>query len=170
MSGSAAAPPSRQAATVVGMHRVPLVLAAALLGLASANGLSAQDAAPGPFALVAQRRGQEAVRVPPRALAVIPERHTGRLIRFIDELDAIEPQFDDFARGMGLGGDSAIQLRTVEARIPVFVPKTEATISTLLQVPLGARMEIEGVLVERASRYLLLASDVRPTSRRRQGR
>lgn len=132
--------------------------------------LAAQSGEDGPFALLAARQGQEAVRLPPRALAVIPERHTGRLIRFVDELAAIDPQFDDFARGMGLGGESAIQLRTVEARIPVFLPKTETTIATMLQVRLGSRLAVEGLLVERGSRYLILATDVRPTARGRRRR
>jgi hypothetical protein len=101
------------------------------------------------------------VGVPPRALAVIPERHTERLIRFVDELAAIEPQFDDFARGVGLNGSVAIQLRTRETSVPIFVAKTDATISTVLQLRLGAPVEVTGLLIERGNRYLVLASEIR---------
>lgn len=104
------------------------------------------------------------VGIPPRALAVIPERHTGRLIRFVDELAAIEPQFDDFARGVGLSGSVAIQFRTRETNVPIFVAKTDATISTVLQLRLGAPIEVTGLLIERGNRYLLLASEVRSTA------
>jgi len=123
-----------------------------------------------PFDTLRRFRSQQPVRVPPRALAVIPERHTGRLLVVVDELDAFEPQFDDLARGLGLTGESAIQLRTAEARIPVFVPKTEGNISTLLQVPIGTSLAMTGLLIPRAGRYILLASDVRPISRRRSRR
>ncbi|HJK97979.1 MAG TPA: hypothetical protein RMF84_12190 [Polyangiaceae bacterium LLY-WYZ-14_1] len=123
-----------------------------------------------PFAGLAAVREQVPVRVPPRALAVIPERHLGRRLLLVDELDGFEPQFDDVARGLGLSLTNAIQLRTKEARLPVFVPKTEETIATLLQVPVGTRLGLTGLVVTRAGRYLFLASDVRPASRSRRRR
>ncbi|MGE3635702.1 MAG: hypothetical protein AB7P00_37705 [Sandaracinaceae bacterium] len=116
---------------------------------------------PDPFADARALQGSEAL-VPPRALAVIPERHTGRRLRVIDELSRIEPQFDDLARGAGMSPARAIQLRTREANIPIFVEKTDATVSTVLQLELGARIEVRGVLLERGGRYLLVASSVRP--------
>ncbi len=114
-----------------------------------------------PFAVLSAHRG-EASPVPPRALAVIPERHTDRLLRFVDILVAIDPQLDDLATGAGLDGRHAVQLRTQEARVPVFVRKDEASIATLLQLPMGSRIQVTGVLVPRGSRYLFLASEVRP--------
>ncbi len=137
----------------------------AALALALAAGAAAQAPAPGdPFAAVASATGSE-VQVPPRALAVIPERHTGRRLRMIDELARIEPQLDDLARGAGLTSARAIQLRTREANLPIFVAKTEATISAVLQLELGAPIEVRGVLLDRGGRYLFIASSVRPTAR-----
>ena len=146
--------------------RILLVLAAwGLVGSVSV----AQDASD-PFAVLSARQNANAAPVPPRALAVIPERHTGRLIRMVDVLVAIDPQFDDVATGAGLDGGRAIQLRTREARVPIFVQKNDASIATLLQLPIGSRVEVRGVLVSRGSRYLFLASEVRPAPQRRRQR
>jgi len=120
---------------------------------------------PDPFEVVRRLQGTDAMRIPPRALAVIPERHTDRRIQMVDVLVAIDPQFDDLATGFGLDVRRAIQLRTREARVPIFVAKTESAVSTLLQLAMGSRVEVEGVLIARGSRYLLLASSVRPASR-----
>lgn len=98
--------------------------------------------------------------VPPRALAVIPERHAGRMLVVEDYLIRVEPQFDDLARGLGLDSRRAIQFRTRDANIPFFVAKTPATITVMLQVEINARLEMTGALVERGGRYLFLASDV----------
>jgi len=143
-------------------------LAATLSAIALIIGsaaLHAQDVPPpppgeDPFAALRNTTGQAAL-TPPRALAVIPERHVGRLLRVQDVLLAIDPQFDDLSRGAGLDGRRAIQLRTREANIPIFVAKTQASIATVLQLEVGGRIEVEGVLVERGSRYLFLASVVR---------
>ena len=118
-----------------------------------------------PFAALRNPSGAP-VLVPPRALAVIPERHTGRSIRVVDVLTGIDPQFDEAARSAGLTPQRAIQLRTREANVPIFVAKTETTISTVLQLELGSPIEVRGVLVERNGRYLLLASEVRTSARR----
>jgi hypothetical protein len=126
--------------------------------------LRAQDRAEPFQALRRQGQGQPAL-VPPRALAVIPERHTGRMLRMVDVLVAIDPEFGDAARTAGLGAEGAIQLRTREARVPIFVEKSESTIATLLQLPIGARVEVTGVLVERSNQYLFLAAGVRPATR-----
>jgi hypothetical protein len=136
--------------------------------LTAALAVQAQDTAESldPFAVLAAHRGQSPAQVPPRALAVIPERHTGRVIRIRDVLDRIEPQLDDLAAGAGLSGARAIQIMPREARVPVFVEKTGANISTLLQIPLGTEIEITGVLVARGSRYLFFASEVRPAPQR----
>ncbi len=128
----------------------------AAIAMTPAAGAQASD----PFAILRATTGTP-VPVPPRALAVIPERHTGRLIRVVDLLERIEPQFDDLARGVGLASLIAIQLRTREANIPIFVAKSDATISTVLQLRLGAPVEVTGLLVERGNRYLMLASEVR---------
>jgi hypothetical protein len=114
-----------------------------------------------PFAVL-RNVGGTAVATPPRALAVIPERHTGRLLKLTDVLAAVDPQFGDVARGAGLDGRRAIQLRTRDANMPVYVAKSESTIATVLQLEIGARIEIEGVLIERGGYYLLLARSVRP--------
>jgi len=148
--------------------RILLVLAAwGLVGSVSV----AQDASD-PFAVLSARQNANAapVPVPPRALAVIPERHTGRLIKMVDVLVAIDPQLDDVATGAGLDGGRAIQLRTREARVPIFVQKNDASIATLLQLPIGSRVEVRGVLISRGSRYLFLASEVRPAPQRRRER
>ncbi|UJR80343.1 hypothetical protein [Sandaracinus amylolyticus] len=113
-----------------------------------------------PFGILRETSGAP-VPVPPRALAVIPERHTGRAIRLVDELERIEPQFDDLAVGAGLSSRIAIQLRTREANVPIFVAKSDASIATVLALRLGAPIEVTGVVVERGGRYLMLASDVR---------
>ncbi len=134
---------------------------AAVLALLGAAGASAQAA--DAFELLRSQSGTP-VTVPPRALAVIPERHTGRLIRVTDELQRIEPQFDDLARGAGMTSLTAIQLRTREANIPIFVAKNDATIATVLGLRLSGQIEVTGILVERGNRYLFLASDVRPAS------
>lgn len=144
--------------------RRPVALAAAVACALSPVAAFAQDPVD-PFAVLRQPRPAQAAPVPPRALAVIPERHTGRLIRVVDELIALEPQFDDLATGAGLDGRRAIQLRTREARIPIFVAKSDASIATLLEIPIGALIEVEGILVERGSRYLLIASSVRARPR-----
>lgn len=160
------------------MKRWPLVLLACLLAvlssisLAASDATRAQDSAQGssadPFAalLVGVGVADPAAMVPPRALAVIPERNTGRRVRITDVLTAIDPQFDDIARGMGLTGQRAIQLRTREASLPIFVAKTQSTIATLLQVPLGATIEVQGVVIERSGHFVLLASSVRQASTR----
>lgn len=122
-----------------------------------------------PFATLRALRGRP-VTVPPRALAVIPERHTGRRVRLTDVLERVVPQFDDFARGAGLTPREAIQLRTREANIPIFVAKNETNVSTVLQLAIGARIEVRGVLIERGGRYLFLASDVRPVPARSSSR
>ncbi len=158
------------------MKRLPLVLlvcSLAVLSVASLSlgfGSSAQDAPPSstPDPFVSLLAGIDVAgspaAVPPRALAVIPERNTGRRIRVADVLTAIEPQFDDIARGMGLTGQRAIQLRTREANMPIFVAKTQTTIATLLQVPMGATIEVQGVVIERSGHFVLLASSVRQAS------
>lgn len=130
------------------------------------SGVATAQQPDNPFDAVSNARGSE-VLVPPRALAVIPERHTGRRLRMIDQLSRIEPQFDDLARGAGLTATRAIQLRTREANIPIFVRKTDATVSTVLQLDLGAQIEVRGVLIERGGRYMFVASSVRPTNGRR---
>ncbi len=119
-----------------------------------------------PFAPLSAMRG-EAAPVPPRALAVIPERHTGRLVRVVDALVAIDPQFGDIARGAGLSGRVAIQFRTREAHVPMFVPKTDTMISTMLQIPIGATIEVEGLLIDRDGSFFFLASQVRASARGR---
>jgi hypothetical protein len=137
-----------------------------LLAIGTASIALAQDATGvDPFGVLGAHRGS-ASPVPPRALAVIPERHTDRLLRFVDVLVAIDPQFDDLATGAGLDGRRAIQIRTQEARVPIFVRKDEPSVATLLQVPIGARVQVTGVLVPRGSRYLFLASEVRPAPTR----
>lgn len=134
------------------------ILAIVVCAAAGAQRADAQTS--DPFGILRTASGT-AVTVPPRALAVIPERHTSRLIRVVDELVRIEPQFDDLARGVGLTSLIAIQLRTRETNIPIFVAKSDATISTVLQLRLGAPVEVTGLLVERGNRYLMLASEVR---------
>jgi hypothetical protein len=143
---------------------VALALASASILALAARPSSAQRPRD-PFALLESTSGS-AVLVPPRALAVIPERHTGRRLRMVDTLERIEPQFSALARSAGLTAERAIQLRTREANVPIFVAKSEASVSTLLQLDLGSRVEVRGVLVEREGRYLFLASHVRPSSRR----
>ena len=150
----------RRIAPSLALLALALLAAAISLPLA-ARPLAAQSA--DPFDLLRSATGTP-VTVPPRALAVIPERHMGRLIRLVDDLVRIEPQFDDLARGVGLSGAHAIQLRTREANIPIFVAKTDATISTVLQLRLGTDIEVTGILLERGSRYLMLASEVRASS------
>lgn len=154
------------------MHRLRIggwtaaLLVAAILCVAVVLPFGAADAVAqtaDPFELL-RTQGGAPVTVPPRALAVIPERHTGRLLRVTDELDRIVPQFDDLARGAGLSSLVAIQLRTREANIPIFVAKTDAAISTVLAIRLGAPIEFTGLLVERGNRYLFLASEVRPAA------
>ncbi|MCS6799195.1 MAG: hypothetical protein NZ898_11830 [Myxococcota bacterium] len=123
-----------------------------------------------PFAPLRAVRPGDVVRVPPRALALIPERHVGRMVRFVDELVAIEPVFDEVATAAGLDVRRAVQLRTREARIPIFVAKTEAVIATLLDARMGASLEIEGLLVERTGRFHLLAATVRTRASTATGR
>lgn len=151
-------------------HRPPAVaLAATLCAITLALGaaaIRAQDAPPpppgdDPFAALRASTGDAAL-TPARALAVIPERHVGRRLRVQDVLLAIDPQFDDLSRGAGLDGRRAIQLRTREANLPIFVAKNQTSIATVLQLEIGGRIEVEGMLVERGSRYLFLASVVRP--------
>lgn len=108
------------------------------------------------------------VLVPPRALAVIPERNTGRRLRMVDTLDRIDPQFDDLARGAGLNSQTAIQLITREANVPIFVAKSDSTVSTMLQLEIGQPVEVVGVLFERGGRYLFVASEVRQSSAQRR--
>ncbi|HJL18452.1 MAG TPA: hypothetical protein RMH99_22500 [Sandaracinaceae bacterium LLY-WYZ-13_1] len=149
------------------IQRTTVALAlAAVAALVLATRSSAQTTGD-PFAPLTSTRGTP-VMVPPRALAVIPERHTDRRLRMVDVLERIDPQFDDLARGAGLRPERAIQLRTREANLPIFVEKSEASVSTVLQLDLGARIEVRGVLIERGGRYLFLASDVRPSSSRRR--
>ena len=145
------------------LRRLAPVFACALIGLCVGPNARGQDRAD-PFALLRSHRPADAVPVPPRALAVIPERHVGRMIRVQDELLSIDPQFDEVATGAGLDGRRAIQLRTREARVPVYVAKNDSTISTLLEIRLGTPVEFEGILVERAGRYLFLAASVRARS------
>jgi len=150
-------------------RRSAVLVAAAALVLAGATFVSAQ---PGEgnndlFSQAARFRGA-AVSVPPRALAVIPERHTNRLIRVADDLERIEPQFSELARGAGLNSRTAIQLITQEAHLPLFVHKTDSTVSTVLQLTIGQRIEVRGVLFERSGHYLFIASDVRTFAPRRR--
>ncbi|MEM9194921.1 MAG: hypothetical protein AAGF12_37425 [Myxococcota bacterium] len=148
--------------------RFPLpghTLATGFLLLALSTPAAGQSA--DPFAVLQSHGNASGALVPPRAIAVLPERHTGRLLRMVDVLVAIDPQFDDFAANAGLTGTAAIQLRTREARVPIFVAKNDATIATLLQVPIGSRVEIRGVLVPRGNRYLFIAASVRPATERR---
>lgn len=119
-----------------------------------------------PFAALSTLRGTPAL-VPARALAVIPERHTNRPVRVVDTLERIDPQFPEFAREAGLTPQRAIQLHTRETNVPMFVAKTEATVSTVLQLELGSSIEARGVLVERGGHYLFLASEVRSAAPRR---
>jgi hypothetical protein len=135
---------------------IAVVLGAAAICTAAA----AQD---DPFAVVRSHTGAP-VSVPPRALALIPERHVGRVVRVVDELERVDPQIDELARALGLTSANAIQLRTREAGMPVFVVKTDATITTVLSLRLGAPIELTGMLLERDRRYCLLATDVRPAS------
>ncbi|MGF1466166.1 MAG: hypothetical protein ACFCGT_08525 [Sandaracinaceae bacterium] len=145
------------------------VLAAAVgLLMGTASPAPAQDPSD-PFAPLRRLTGNP-VTVPPRALAVIPERHAGRHLRVIDVLESVDPQFDDLARGFGLSHELAIQLRLREAHIPIFVAKTEASISTVLQLRLGSTVEVRGVLIARGGRYLFLASEVRPSNGAGRGR
>ncbi len=141
------------------------LFAISLLALARPPRSGAQP--PDPFERLSRLSGTP-TQVPARALAVIPERHVDRPLRIVDTLAGVEPQFDDLARGAGLSPERAIQLRTLEANIPIFVAKNEATISTVLQIELGARVEVQGVLVERGGRYLFLASTVRAAPVRRE--
>jgi hypothetical protein len=144
-------------------RRSPTVAAAVIATIAIAAAASAPVVAQtsaDPFEIL-RTAGGSPVTVPPRALAVIPERHTGRLIRVVDDLQRIEPQFDDLARGVGLTSLIAIQMRTREANIPIFVAKSDSTISTVLQLRLGTPVQVTGLLVERGNRYLMLASEVR---------
>lgn len=145
------------------------ICSVAAVGCLIASVSTAQDASD-PFAVLPAQRSANAAPVPPRALAVIPERHTGHLIEMVDVLVAIDPQFDDVATGAGLDGRGAIQIRTREARVPIFVRKTDSSIATLLQLPIGSRVKVQGVLVSRGSRYLFLASEVRPAPQRRRER
>jgi hypothetical protein len=127
-------------------------------------GAAAQDAGD-PFGVLRRHTSSTAAAVPPRAIAVIPERHTGRLLRIVDVLVAIDPQFDAAASEAGFAIANAIQLRTREARVPIYVPKTDATIATLLQLPIGSRVEVRGVLVSRGTSFLFVASEIRPAPR-----
>lgn len=139
---------------------VAIGLSVAAVTAPSGGAIRAQDSTD-PFVSILGSLQGEGALVPPRAFAVIPERHTGRLVRVVDQLTAIDPQFDDLARGLGLTGQRAIQFRTREAHIPFFVEKTQATIATMLQIPMGSNIEVRGVLVERGGRYLFLARDLR---------
>lgn len=164
------------------MKRWPLVVLAGSLAalasvvLSSALGSRAQDTptqiSADPFVslLAGVDTSEPAAMVPPRALAVIPERNTGRRVRVTDVLTAIDPQFDDIARGMGLTGQRAIQLRTREANLPIFVAKNQSTIATLLQMPMGATIEVQGAVIERSGYFVLLASSVRQASAARPPR
>jgi hypothetical protein len=125
---------------------------------------AAQDASD-PFGVLRRHASSSAAAVPPRAIAVIPERHTGRLLRVVDVLVAIDPQFDAAATEAGFSISNAIQVRTREARVPIYVPKTDATIATLLQLPIGSRVEVRGVLVSRGTSFLFVASEIRPAPR-----
>lgn len=147
---------------------IPWVLAAVALLAAAALAEAQQQPPTSDLFEAAGRFRGAAVSVPPRALAVIPERHVDRLIRVTDDLARIEPQFDDLARGAGLSSRTAIQLVTREANLPIFVRKTDATVSTVLQLEIGQRIEVRGVLFERGGRYLFVASDVRTFAPRRR--
>lgn len=115
-----------------------------------------------PFETLRTAAGSPAA-VPARAIATIPERHLGRLVRVTDELEHIQPP-DELARAVGLTSALAIQIRTRDLGVPVFVHKTDATITTVLGLRLGGHVEVTGVLVERGPRYLFLASDIRPAA------
>jgi hypothetical protein len=143
--------------------------ALALLVTGTGIGVAQQPSATDLFAAARQLRGAE-VLVPPRALAVIPERNTGRRLRLIDTLSRIDPQFDDIARGAGLTPRTAIQLVTREANVPIFVAKSDSTVSTMLQLRIGQPVEVVGVLFERGGRYLFVASEVRESSAQRRRR
>lgn len=137
-------------------------LAIVAAAMSPSHPLAAQDppsSADDPFQVLRTIPGTP-MSVPPRALAVIPERHAGRMLVVQDFLIRVEPQFDDLARGLGLDSRRAIQFRTRDANIPFFVAKTPATITVMLQIDINARLEITGALVERGGRYLFLASDV----------
>lgn len=115
-----------------------------------------------PFEALRQTSGAPGA-VPARAIATIPERHVGRLVRVTDELAHIEPP-DELARAVGFTSQLAIQIRTRDLGVPVLVQKTDAAITTVLGLRLGAPIQLTGVLVERGPRYLFLASDVRPAT------
>lgn len=115
-----------------------------------------------PFEALRQTSGAPAA-VPARAIATIPERHVGRLVRVTDELTSLEPP-DELARAVGFTSQLAIQIHTRDLGVPVLVQKNDATITTALALRLGAPVQLTGVLVERGPRYLFLASDVRPAT------
>ena len=144
---------------LLGLTVLPLLVSGAAIGFAQ----QPTDL----FAAARAMSGTE-VLVPPRALAVIPERNTGRRLRMIDTLDRIDPQFDDLARGAGLNSQTAIQLITREANVPIFVAKSDSTVSTMLQLEIGQPLEVVGVLFERGGRYLFVASEVRQSSTQRR--
>ena len=137
--------------------------------MGAAVGVAQQPSQGDLFAAALQQQGAQ-VLVPPRALAVIPERNTGRRLRVIDTLDRIDPQFDDIARGAGLNPRTAIQFITREANLPIFVAKSDSTVSTMLQLEIGQTIEVVGVLFERGGRYLFVASEVRESSTQRRRR
>lgn len=133
------------------------------IGLAAVLTAAAADAQGSDPFDVLRSLGSAPAAVPARAIATIPERHVGRLVRVTDELELIRPP-DELARAVGLNSAVAIQIRTRDLGVPVFVQKTDATITTVLGLRLGAPIELTGVLVERGPRYLFLASDVRPSA------
>lgn len=150
-------------------HHLAGLGALVLLASSAGTGVAQRPGSTDLFAAARRLRGAE-VLVPPRALAVIPERNTGRRLRVIDTLDRIVPQFDDVARSAGLNPQTAIQIITREANLPIFIAKSDSTVSTMLQLEIGQPIEIVGVLFERAGRYLFVASEVRESPARRRRR
>ncbi len=110
----------------------------------------------GPWSRLAATAGEAPLVIPPRALSVIPERHLGRRLRIRDQLDRVEPVFPDHTPSE-ITGDEAILVFLRRSRVPVFVRKTESSIATLLQVPTGASVIVEGLLVREGPRYLILS-------------
>ena len=150
-------------------HLAWLALFAIALALAAGPAPSAAQRPTDLFTSARRVRGG-VVLVPPRALAVIPERNTGRRLRMIDALERIEPQFDGLARSAGLTPQTAIQLITREANVPIFVEKTDSSVSTALQLQSGQPIEVVGVLFEREGRYLFVASELRESTAQRRSR
>ncbi len=126
---------------------------------------TAQQPAPDPFAPLRALRGEPTL-APARALAVIPERHTGRLLRFADVLTEITPEFEPLAHRAGFDARNCIQIRTRDSGLTVFVMKSQTNVNTLLQLALGSRIEVDGVLVEYDGAFVFVANAVRSSAAR----